>query len=397
MRHLELHLLNIHKCQQRRRFSAATRRVPHRSHASRASPHTAPTEFQESALTTTSVRNKPPPIHACNITLKDTITLLSVLLNKSEFSVKQSDPNNYTIFTSDISAFEKAKKCLSDNKKEYYSYTPKSKKLKNVILKGINGDFTADDIMKDITELKLPDVNITKIAKITFNKKNPSQFYFLVQLSNDSNLNELLKVNKIVYQKVRWENLKKREIYQCRNCQRLGHSSANCSLAFRCVKCKESHEPGKCQTPKETTDKKLLYCINFESNGHPTSYRGCPFFKFSNSIRNNIRSHKTINNDKKIANINNRLNPTSLSQPSQPPFAAKSYSNVLSNNSTQNTGNNYSSNNYDPNLISILNDFKNQILHSINSQLNFLHIKVAENASKIQNLHEIFQLSDNNG
>ncbi|EZA52006.1 hypothetical protein X777_09440 [Ooceraea biroi] len=47
----------------------------------------------------------------------------------------------------------------------------------------------------------------------------------------------------ICNQVIRWEKLRRKNVIQCRRCQRIGPSTANCNLKFRCVKCKGNHNP----------------------------------------------------------------------------------------------------------------------------------------------------------
>lgn len=71
------------------------------------------------------------------------------------------------------------------------------------------------------------------------------------------------------------------------NCQRIGHGSSNCRLAYRCVKCAQSHGPGKCEVPANSP-KELLKCANCNEIGHTASFRSCPYLMTA------------INNSKKI-------------------------------------------------------------------------------------------------
>lgn len=76
---------------------------------------------------------------------------------------------------------------------------------------------------------------------------------------------------------------------QCYRCQRFGHSSTNCGMTPRCVKCLLSHESGKCFLPKYTSLKESeriegqdevkspkASCVNCGNVSHPASWRGCP-------------------------------------------------------------------------------------------------------------------------
>ena len=144
----------------------------------------------------------------------------------------------------------------------------KKKKNKNTVLKGIRGSFSENDVKTEIEELNLT-VKIIKVTKISFDKNNKDVFHFLIQCTNESNLPELTKTKVLLYQKVRWETLKKKETLQCTNCQRLGHFSSNCFLGYRSVKCNANHDPGKCAVQKNTMDKNILYCVNCGKNRTP--------------------------------------------------------------------------------------------------------------------------------
>ena len=97
----------------------------------------------------------------------------------------------------------------------------------------------------------------------------------LVQLSRDSQPSRLHSIEFVAYQAVHWEKPNKTETTQCRRCQRLGHTAANCNMNFRCVKCKDNHPPGQCSVPKrDKIEKEKVYCINYNCYGHPASFRG---------------------------------------------------------------------------------------------------------------------------
>lgn len=95
----------------------------------------------------------------------------------------------------------------------------------------------------------------------------------------------------------------KKAVHQCRKCQRVGHTSSNCELDYRCVKCNVPHGPGECKIDKGETDRSKLFCVNCKTYGHPASYRGCSFLKFSTFIRENLRKKNSLRNNEKVARI----------------------------------------------------------------------------------------------
>lgn len=75
----------------------------------------------------------------------------------------------------------------------------------------------------------MKDMEIVKISNITF---NASTYYFgyLMPLTRSSVIKELADTKNILYQQPKWEQLRKNGVFQCKNCQRLGHANGNCSL-----------------------------------------------------------------------------------------------------------------------------------------------------------------------
>lgn len=63
---------------------------------------------------------------------------------------------------------------------------------------------------------------------------------------------------------------------QCHRCQRVGHATAYCYQAPRCVRCAGDHLVANCPTPRGTADPK---CCNCTDGDHPASYRGCTYLK----------------------------------------------------------------------------------------------------------------------
>ena len=338
---------------------------------------------QSPEVNVNNTRGKIPPMHVSNTPLKQLISMLQSKMEKNEFMVKQTRENTAVVYTFKLDSFVKAKTCLADNKVQFFTYTPKPLKNKNLVLKGIHGDYTDSEILIELKSLNLDNVNISKVSKITFNKSNPNASHFLVQLTHDSNTNILISMKSLLYQKIRWEPLRKKEIFQCRKCQRLGHSSVNCYFNYRCVKCNINHEPGKCLIAKDSAEKKDLYCVNCKKHGHPASYRGCPFITYSDAIKKEIRFHKQHKNDNRINTINENV---AYSNNKTVNNNSPLYSHVLASN-------NHPINNNPPNLISILENFKSEIIQSFSFQMQSLHSKIEQNSSRISKLYTIFDIN----
>lgn len=253
---------------------------------------------------------RPPPIHTVSKTFKEIVDLI-ISKNaqyKNKFYLKEvKDIEAVTIFPNNLEFHKSFKEILDSNNIEYYTYTPKTEKLKTVVLKDLFGNYTEEEILQKLNDFYLGDVDIVKVSKIMFSKIS-NNFAHLIQVTNNSNINNLTKIKTLLFQKVRWEPLRKKAPYQCKKCQRFGHSSINCSLAFRCIKCGENHEPGNCTAPKDA-DKSQLKCANCKQPGHPASYGGCTHYKqLYETTKTGILAKKQKNN-KVLNHINNKISP----------------------------------------------------------------------------------------
>ena len=377
------------------------------------SSHDAPTQPKPSA------RNRPPPIYTRDTRLDYFISLLKEKnIDKKTVTVRQIDVDNLTVHATDLDTYYMILDICKTNNIKSYTFTPKSKKLKNIVLKGLRGNFTPDDIKKELDDLEMPQVSIHKINKVIFNRNNPNNYHFLVQLTPDSNLHELTKIKAISYQSISWEPLKKKSIYQCTKCQRLGHSSSNCNLGYRCVKCNEKHEPGQCKTPKDSPDKNKLFCVNCETAGHPASYKGCIYFKFATALKNDNANQRRTAQSKNINKITNyvtvqggppntnvtdhRNKPTirttaTHATTSQRPLPSYPTSNAWSSNrdtsrhlfpqQTQHTPD-------DTALSAIIDQITHQLMAVISNQLNNLQRTLENNTIRINHIFDVLNIDN---
>lgn len=206
--------------------------------------------------------------------------LISAGLNKSTFTIRQNR-GSLTIRAVNSESYELIKNKLIELKEQFYSYTPREVKPHSIALKNIFGDYRADDIKNDLNKLKL-NINITKVIPIECKKSRYKKQHFIIQLTSNSIKKELTQIKNVVNQDARWEHLIKKKTTQCTNCQRIGHTSSQCNMQYRCMKCGESHERGKCTiTSDEEDNRDKLTCANCGQKGHPASYAGCIFRIFA--------------------------------------------------------------------------------------------------------------------
>lgn len=99
---------------------------------------------------------------------------------------------------------------------------------------------------------------------------------FIVDLKPAPNNSDIYKINFLLQCGVKIEAPNhKRQIPQCTNYQRYGHTKFYCQRSSRCVKCADTHHTSNCARKDKSKDVKCVLC---EGN-HPANYKGCTVYK----------------------------------------------------------------------------------------------------------------------
>lgn len=210
---------------------------------------------------------------------------------------------------------------LKSQKIGFHSFTEPADKSPSFVLKGFYLT-SCDELHNYLTVAGL------SVKKVSYFIKKDDYAMYLIQLDTPTNINILnhsyRTIDGII---VKWENFKKtnNKVTQCYNCQRWGHSSLNCGLPPRCVKCAANHPKGDCPRTSREGDP---VCCNCNGN-HSSNHRGCPAFKqYTERINSHRRVHKPPANN---FQINSTQFPT-LSQVPEPGQVASnsvSFSQIL--------------------------------------------------------------------
>lgn len=280
------------------------------------------TNTNTDTTTTTSKTHKPPPLICYNIQTNKYIPLLKTTLGHNSFYFKIINKNITHIYTENSNDYKKVKSFLISHKNNFYTFTPPDEKHLTYLIKNLDSSFTIEDIKtayeEEISTNNL-NIEITKISKYLtpHMAKTNNSWYWLIQVTKKSDLQAFLKIRKILNSIITIEKLQKKDISQCRNCQRFGHSASNCHLPFRCVKCDTPHKRGACKTPTlqqrlENPDlgNAIPKCVNCGTIGHPANYRKCPkYIELTARIqakKDKLREIQTM----KTRSYNNFVRPT---------------------------------------------------------------------------------------
>jgi hypothetical protein len=220
------------------------------------------------------ITTKPPkPIYvtsSCFLGVKNSLTTLAL-----------SKPPDFKIVGKQIKVMAHTKEDkklvqekLTQTSQQHYTFTePEDRHLQFVLY----GHHIIDaEVLKE--ELVAANIPASKVSKINRSTESP---VFLVSFEKKSevSLQKLQTIHgKLNCLVVRWAKFQpnQRRPTQCHRCQRFGHSANNCGLAFRCVKCLETHEPGQCA---RVTREGLPSCVNCGTEGHASNSTTCPAYK----------------------------------------------------------------------------------------------------------------------
>lgn len=175
--------------------------------------------------------------------------------------------NNFRILPKTIDAFRRIQATLLHEKIAFHTFTLPSEKEVKVVLKGIPYTTPTEDIINELEDRGFSPTSCTPIT----NAQKKAVNVFLINLKRTANVKDVYGIEHMFFIKVSVDNYNPRPgIAQCYNCQRFGHSSLNCHLPPRCVKCAGNHDRTQCTKMRETAPK----CANCGGE-HPSSYRGC--------------------------------------------------------------------------------------------------------------------------
>lgn len=317
-------------------------------------------KINNTVVTNNQNKNKKvPPINIIDIETDELIEFIKNGLKIKEFKINEFR-NKKGLYMNTMDDFLKVRAYLEKSKANFFTFTPKGIKTKSYLLKGLNTKLSCEQVLDELSKFESDELNFTKVSHFSTKNSTKNGYslpIFLVQISPESNVTKMKKITELFYRCIKWEQIRRPEIPQCRNCQGFFHSAANCYLPMKCVKCNNNHERGKCTIMNVAAEEReKLYCVVCNKYGHPASYKGCEKYK---QLQQKLRDKKKILLENKT-NYNNSFTNPELS-----------YANVLSgkNNTNVNTMNETNNNSFLLELKNMMINLNNQMA-SLQKQLN---------------------------
>lgn len=230
-------------------------------------------ESEESESIDTAKPVKAPPIFISGVNNISPLMNMLNLTAKDNFTIKVQSQEQVKVQAKTIEAYDVIIKSLKEKNTEYHTYQKKQEKPFRVILRNMHYSTEIDSIKKEIESHGHTVLNIINMRQRITKKPLP---LFSVDLKPDENNKSIYTTEYLLNTKIKFEAPHfKREIPQCTNCQRYGHTKNFCFHPPRCVKCTGNHRTSDCLY-KERSDK--VKCVLCGGN-HPASYKGCTIYK----------------------------------------------------------------------------------------------------------------------
>ena len=125
-----------------------------------------------------------------------------------------------------IQVCQRVKAYLKKTKSKFFTFNLKEFKITTYLLKGIDDNVDTDDNLVELLRFDSEGLNIIEVTRISTNssiEKGIRLLMFLVQVSPETNVNELKNIRTLLYRKIKWEQVRRSEIPQYRNSQGFFH------------------------------------------------------------------------------------------------------------------------------------------------------------------------------
>lgn len=217
---------------------------------------------------------KPPPIFVPGI--QSLPSMLSIInnnsVNNNEYTYKIINRNQMKINPTTGHTYCDIVKNLKASNIDFHTFQLKQNRAFRVVLRHIHHSVNTADISQ---ELSIKGHSVRNIFNIRHRISKEPLSLFFVDLDPAPNNKDIYKIEFLHNAKINFEPPhKKRDVVQCKRCQRYGHTRAYCMRHFRCVKCGEDHETKDCKKPKDT-DAKCALC----EGKHPANFKGCNVYR----------------------------------------------------------------------------------------------------------------------
>lgn len=260
-------------------------------------------------------RNKKiPPIDIWSETTTAIQKRLNETFPKGSLIFWRINKSKFRVFAKSLELREKLIEYLSSRGIHFNTYKHKDEKLINILIK--NSDIDDEELIRsELLSIGIEPHTIKRYETGHMRKNNVESKIWHLLLHPNTDTQALFEKRNIGAHIVKYEYLKKPTITQCKRCQRFNHSASSCYLPYRCVKCANQHEPGKCPMDS-TTNKTKLKCANCGGAHTANNAKQCPAFAKAIQINEEKKKENTKKKQHKHSGAH-QTNTDSSQQPKQ--------------------------------------------------------------------------------
>lgn len=203
-------------------------------------------------------------------------TLKSAQLKFSPVIVHRQKQNEMVINVSCLEDYRALQSKFEKEETSFYVYKDPEQVLPiKLIIRNLPNDTNPDEIKSELFESGFPVIDVKQLSSTRKTSNSVREKIkiplFLVTLKNEEKAKEIVKLETLMYIKIKVENYVKPEgPKQCFKCQGFSHVARNCHRKPNCVKCAGPHLTENC---KKTTEEKPK-CVNC-GQSHTANYKGC--------------------------------------------------------------------------------------------------------------------------
>ena len=173
----------------------------------------------------------------------------------------------------------------------FHTYGFKEDRHHKFVIHGLPATFTEEEIKQDLLLKQNGIQHVQQFSRSDENGQKTRLPVFAVITAPNITLQSLRSITSILYHKVSFEKYQPADqITMCYRCQRFNHSSRNCNLKPRCVRCGKEHDAKECDRVNNP-----VKCANC-GKSHVASYRGCEERLNQTARRQNQHTNFTSSN-----------------------------------------------------------------------------------------------------
>ncbi|KAJ8710422.1 hypothetical protein PYW07_009788 [Mythimna separata] len=231
-----------------------------------------------------------------------------VLKHTKNFDLQYRSNNKIVISCYSPESHQAVKEGFQANDLAFHTFPRKDEKSYKAVIFGLPA-YTEDSLAEELEILGFKDAKLRRMKLPADNNKgNDFCPPILVQLPAGSDFSKFLKIRYISNCVVQIQKYQAKNPFgtQCFRCQGFGHSSRNCNLSPRCVKCIESHPTSECPKKDRT---RPAQCCNCKGD-HPANFRQCierqKYLKLIQARQDQIKATRDAKISPKIRNVDGR-------------------------------------------------------------------------------------------